>query len=263
MGRYRYEVGCVTDKGNIRPMNQDSILAKKGRIGGKEFVLAVVADGMGGMDQGEMASSEITRGLNEWWNQSLPRLFWQLPSKEIIKLVDDSLSVAIESCNSRILKMAEKDGIKTGSTLSMVFLYDGFFIMKQVGDSRIYLYEHKVLRQISKDQTWCQKEVDEGKLSPDQVRGHKMEHVLVNAIGHDYQLQIEGMEGPLNSSAQIILCSDGAYHFLKESQMQSILKDRKNCQRKAEEASEMIKQTKADDNFSIIIVRQEKRWWPG
>lgn len=261
MGRYRYQIGCVTDKGNIRTINQDSILAKKGRIGGKEFVLAVVADGMGGMDRGEMASSEITRGLNRWWNQSLPRLFENPAVQEVMKLVDDSLSYAIESCNSRILKMAQTDGIRTGSTLSMVFLYDGAFLTKQIGDSRIYIYEYKSLRQISKDQTWCQKEVDEGNLFPNQIRGHKMEHVLTNAVGHNYQLQIDGMDGIRDSSLQILLCSDGAYHFLEEAEMESILRTRKSCQEKANEAFKIVKQTKADDNFSVIIVKQEKRWW--
>ncbi len=262
MARYEYDTGYVTDKGNVRRINQDSILVKKGKFDRKEFILAAVADGMGGMDRGELASSEIMRGLNQWWTQTLPNCFNKTGREEFMEQVSDSLSCAIEACNSRILMMAETDKIRTGSTLSVMFLYDGMFVMKQIGDSRIYLYEKdSSVRQLTRDQTWCQEEVEKGDLLPEEVRGHRMEHVLTNAVGHDYQLKVESAVGAMAGSMQIVLCSDGAYRFLDQESMRDILGLKKTCQEKAEEALRKIKRTKADDNCSIIFIRQERRWW--
>lgn len=262
MARYEYDTGYVTDKGNVRSVNQDSILVKKGKLDKKEFILAAVADGMGGMDRGELASSEIMRGLNHWWTQALPGCFRKAKREELMEQISDSLSCAIEACNSRILFMAEADKIRTGSTLSVIFLFDGMFVMKQIGDSRVYLYEKdSSVRQLSRDQTWCQEEVEKGSLLPEEVQGHKMEHVLTNAVGHDYQLEIESAVGEMGTSAQMVLCSDGAYRFLDQENMREILRLKSSCQEKAQEALRRIKRTKADDNCSIIFIRQERRWW--
>ena len=128
----RYEVGYVTHPGNRRPVNQDSLLIRRGSVDDREFLLLAVADGMGGMDQGEEASGLATRRLDQWWTEQLPSL---VSPKLRWEAVEDSLRVVVESVNWTLYSAAQ-EGNRSGTTLTLLFLFRGEYRIFQVGDSR-------------------------------------------------------------------------------------------------------------------------------
>lgn len=73
------DVGFVSDPGNQRPDNQDSLIVRRGQLDGRDFVLLAVADGMGGMSQGDRASCIAALLLGQWWEGELPTLLTQKP----------------------------------------------------------------------------------------------------------------------------------------------------------------------------------------
>lgn len=258
MAGYQYHIGFITDCGNVRTQNQDSILIKKGRVGSEEFVMAAVADGMGGMESGELASRSIVAYLEGWWTKTLPCLM-----KERVSLEDigDSLSYLIEDGNRHIRELAGKRGIKTGTTLSMVFLMENRFVLRHIGDSRIYLMENRRVRQLTKDHTWCQNEVDQGRMTQEESESHAMRHVLINALGGRDEVAIECLAGGLKSRAQLLLCSDGFYNYMPADSLAAFLCGKKTAQDRLNRAYEHIKETRADDNFSAVLIQTLKKGW--
>lgn len=251
MKTLRCELGIVSDPGNRRPQNQDSVIVRRGQIDQREFLLLAVADGMGGMSHGDQASYTAALLLGLWWDSELPILLTKTPfSWEDIAA---SLSRVIDQINWTI-RTGDAYGEKSGTTLSLLFFLDGHYLLKQVGDSRIYLLRDGQAYQLTKDQTWCQQEMDEGRLTPEAALTHRMRHVLISALGirEDYICQ-EG-EGELAEEDWLLLCSDGFYNEM--SVTPQILPHRKKGtpQQTLDELLTQIKAGQADDNISAILV---------
>lgn len=258
MARYQYEVEMMTDCGNIRPYNQDSLLFRKGSLNGDEFFLLAVADGMGGMEKGEFASSEIMNVLDGWWKNSLKVV---LENGFQIEEVSSSLSYAIEAGNRRIRELAEEEGIHTGTTLSLIFLYKEQYLIKHVGDSRIYCLRNHKAHQLSEDHTWCQQEIEKGNLSREEAEHHAMKHVLVNAIGGRESLRIDSKTGEFHKKDRIVLCTDGFYNYVSGEEMVKLLGGKGKPKRKLKKALMWIKKTTASDNISVILIQRKQYFW--
>ncbi|MDO4324708.1 MAG: protein phosphatase 2C domain-containing protein [bacterium] len=257
MARYRYEVEMMTDCGNVRPYNQDSLLCRKGSLNGDDFFLLAVADGMGGMERGELASSEIMNVLDGWWKNSLKIV---LENGVQIEEVSSSLSYAIEAGNRRIRELAETEGIHTGTTLSLIFLYKEQYLMKHIGDSRIYCLREHAAYQISEDHTWCQQEVEKGNLSREEAEHHTMKHVLTNAIGGRESLRIDTKVGEFRKKDRIVLCTDGFYNYVSNKEIVKLLGGKEKPKRKLQKAFMAVKETTASDNISVILIQRKRQW---
>ena len=123
-----------TDIGIKKSVNQDSLIIKKAIAGAGEVVLIGVCDGMGGLEQGELASAEAIKTLNFWFEQDLPNLLLEgLSNKAFV----DSMTFAIKEANDRVYKYSSAKNIQCGTTLTAVLLYNGHYATVNVGDSRV------------------------------------------------------------------------------------------------------------------------------
>ena len=251
----RYEVGYVTHPGNQRPVNQDSLLIRRGSVDDREFLLLAVADGMGGMAQGEEASGLATRRLDQWWTEQLPAL---VSPKLRWEAVEDSLRIVVESVNWTLYSMAQ-EGKRCGTTLTLLFLYQGEYRIFQVGDSRAYLLRKGKLRQLTRDQTYCRREIEAGRMTEAEAAEHPMRHVLVSTLGVTSEYTLEVTAGELPSGGGLLLCSDGFYQELPPD-WPGPAREKTAVQPLLEEAASLILQGTAEDNLTALLVRMTRRW---
>ena len=214
MTEYSYDIGRATDVGNVRTVNQDSLLVRCGSFRKRLYGLLVVADGMGGMQFGERASGEVVRAFYQWWNEEFP----QYREEDLVwEAVSDALDQVLRTADVHIREYCAEENVKSGTTVSLAFLVDQYYMIKQCGDSRIYLVGENGLSQITKDHTWVQREMELGNLTPEEAQVHRMRHVLTNAVGAGRELRIDTFGGELAEGESLLLCSDGFYDYLDET----------------------------------------------
>lgn len=245
----KYQVAAISETGNVRKKNEDSILVCRRMFHKKEALLAVVADGMGGLYHGEWASSYVTNALQMWWNEKI----LPLPVEPELESLCDMLGFVLEKIHAGIREEMKRQQCSMGTTVSLVFLCGNRYVIYQVGDSRIYRISGRNIIQLTKDQTWCQEEYDAGRLAWAELSSHKKSHVLTNAMGAKEDFYSIFTVGQVKHGQRLLLCSDGYYHYLLEKELYRTFFQR-NITRLLEHSADRIQKGAAEDNFSAILI---------
>jgi len=200
--RLRY--AALSDVGRVRKDNQDSGYAGEH--------LLVVADGVGGAARGDVASSTAV--------QILRRLDEPAPSN-----TQQALAGAIHRAHDRLAEMVEQDPELDGtSTTVTAALFDGEKItVGHVGDSRGYLLREGTLSQLTKDHTFVQSLIDEGRLTEEESRTHPHRNLILRALDAVHDTDPDLFEVELAPGDRILLCSDGACGVLDDARLADIL----------------------------------------
>lgn len=241
-----YDIASITHIGKVRQINQDRVLARTGRRNGHNAALLVVADGMGGLAYGERASALTVEALDRWWEST--------PLTNKLEEIAASLDAAIYEIHRQIFYLSEELQQQTGSTLSVLLLLDTAYIIKQIGDSRVYCSDGRSVQQLTEDQTWCNQMIRNGTMTPDEAGRHRLRHALVNALGVSSELEIATLYGTLRRHTSYLLCSDGFYSQVSMKRMVMELKKGQSSvalQRLLEE----ILSGPAEDNASAVLCR--------
>lgn len=240
----------ITDVGNVRKNNEDSMLVCRREFGKTQALLAAVADGMGGLSHGERASGYVTDGLRKWWETEIQPLF--VPPD--LKYLNDTLGFLFEKMQAGLRQQIEQQHTNMGTTLSLIFILGEEYIIKQVGDSRIYLIDKKKCYQLTKDQTWCQQEIDAGRMSAEEAAVHEKRHMLLNAFGAGTNFFVRGQRGQLYKKQRVLLCSDGYYTYLEPKEL--IRHFGVRLDRALEASVKRIKTGRAEDNLTAILIER-------
>ncbi|WP_407402802.1 Stp1/IreP family PP2C-type Ser/Thr phosphatase [Sodaliphilus sp.] len=192
-----YILANCTDTGKVRSVNEDSMTtfdSPNGRV-------VVVCDGMGGQNAGDVASQLAVTVIQDILSDNT------FPSPE------EAITRSVIAANQAILRRASQDESLSGmgSTCVMVIIKEGKVYYGSVGDSRIYYISNGMIRQITKDQSYVQTLVDEGRISQEAAEHHQDKNQITNALG------IENMTPPVVCQMPIapepgsvfLLCSDG------------------------------------------------------
>ena len=211
---------------NRRPTNMDSLLIKEREIDGRRTCLAVVCDGVGSLEQGALAASVAVQRLGEWFDrlEDLARMG--------LRLRDTVLKI-----NGEILSEAQRQGVRTATTLSALLLEGERYYIVHAGDSRIYSFGRDGLRQLTRDDV-----TEEGK--------------LVQCIGRTQQPALFYNEGEQEGQV-FLLCSDGLYKRMDLEYLASRLGqwDRRELRKILEELTEFVVERGETDNISAAIVK--------
>ena len=161
----QYVGSVTTDVGIIKKTNQDSVCLKVADIKGKEqAAMVAICDGMGGLSKGELASATVIRRLSDWFDNELPirlgKYSWKALSEEFGKM--------IKGLNYEIINYGKSVQTSLGTTLSMLLIIDGKYMIAHVGDSRVYRLRDK-LEQLTEDQTYVAREIKLGRMTPQQA----------------------------------------------------------------------------------------------
>jgi len=233
-----------TDVGLVRSGNEDNFLMHS------ERGIFIVADGMGGHAAGEVASEMAVR-ITSHAIGSLRGMSDEEAS--------DRMRTAIQAANDAIFErtLTEPDQQGMGTTLTMLVLLEGRYLIGQVGDSRAYLLRDGRFLQVTKDHSYVQEQVDAGMLTPDQARGHPHSSIITRCVGASEEVVPDVYSGSLEEGDIMLLASDGLTGMLEDEQLTRILRSDGEPQHWVDRMIMEANCRGGLDNITAIVVRTE------
>ena len=230
-----WKMAGLTDTGRVREHNEDAIAwsAEQG--------WAVLADGMGGHQAGEVASAIAVETISE-----------QLKKERGVT----PLLAAVEQANHAIHQQAvSQPRLQTmGTTVVAVALQGGLLHCAHVGDSRLYRLRGKELQQLTHDHSLVQELVDEGMINAEQARTSEQKNVITRALGLEASVEVSMCEQHTALEDSYLLCSDGLSDRLSDTEIARLLA--------GEALPEVVKalvdaanEHGGEDNISVIVIR--------
>lgn len=254
MGKYVY--GALSDTGDVRMENQDSILCLLEGVTDQPAALFLIADGMGGLSHGAYVSQLITDRFQCWWQEDFSAML--MAGRNSDEDIKEMMEQELWDINQEILRFRHNRQCRCGSTISLLLLYKGKYYIENMGDSRIYLLRKGHLTQLTKDQSLAAQLVREGRLTEEEARNSEHKNVLTMCLGmfdipHSFFLS-----GVIKRTDVFLLCSDGLYNALTTEKIKLILKQKRvPLQKRVRELRDAIPYGDGRDNISIIAVSSE------
>jgi PPM family protein phosphatase len=196
----------------IRSGNEDSFAVDANAERG----LFVVADGMGGHAAGEVASEMAVQILQ----RELTDLH-DLDSERAGERVMGALKRANKAIHDRTIAEVDKQGM--GTTVSVLVIAGTKYLIGQVGDSRVYLLRDGALRQLTKDHSYVQEQVDAGFLTPEQARYHPYSNVITRCVGASPEVEPDIYSGEVRVGDLFLVASDGLTGMVDDRRLQQLL----------------------------------------
>lgn len=223
-----------TDPGLVRQTNQDSVYAGPR--------LLAVADGMGGMAAGDLASSVVIQKLSE--------LDQDVPTAAMIDVLDDTVEAANRELHDGVTAHPELRGM--GTTLTALLFSGRTIAMVHIGDSRAYLLRDGRLRQVTKDHTYVQMLVDEGAITQEEASHHPHRSLVTHVLQGDpiepsYAVR-EAIRGD-----RYLLCSDGLSNVVRMETMAEVLREYRDPESCAERLIDLALRAGGPDNITAIV----------
>lgn len=252
--KLKLEFAAKTDKGLVRAQNEDA-LALSPRCG-----FAVLADGMGGYNAGEVASSIACTVVRDTLEECLIQLeqagFNGLPNRG--KYLQQLVAESIHCANAAIIDAAQKEpqcrGM--GTTLVVALFQAECLVIGHVGDSRVYRWRDGRLEQITRDHSLLQEQIDAGLMEPDLARFSSNKNLVTRAVGVDEGLEVETHEHVVQPGDIYLLCSDGLSDMLASEDITAILAASQGMLDHACEALVHHANSRGGhDNISVILIR--------
>lgn len=227
-----------THKGNVRKLNEDAVYIPEDGIG----FFAILADGMGGHNAGDVASSLVVNTVKAFLSDIDPASVNQDNVRDA--LCHANTLIWNESCAN-----ANRNGM--GSTATVAVFADNRAYIGQVGDSRAYLYRDGVVSQITKDHSYVQLLIDRGFITKDDAARHPQKNIITRAVGTESDVEVDTFVVELKENDIILLCSDGLNNAVSDDEIAKLLSADLSL------ASENLIQAALDnggtDNISVII----------
>jgi PPM family protein phosphatase len=228
----------VTDAGKVRQNNEDALLVGEG----EDETLFVVADGIGGFEAGEVASSLAVEVLKEL-------------------RPDKSFKTAIAEANRRILAAGRTDKKLSGMGTTVVAIRFGgtqrepLAEVAHVGDSRAYLVRGGEMNPITEDHSLVAELVRSGDLTRDQAAEHPQKNLITRALGADEDVAVDTTVLPIEADDRVLLCSDGLSDMVPEARISELLLDSpQDPERAARDLLAAALDAGGNDNITVIVV---------
>lgn len=249
-------VSAYSDIGIRKKTNQDSVLVEAARYGKSELAFAMVCDGMGGLEKGELASATVIKAFAQWFQFGFPQMLEHGFSEAAL---ESRWREIIYAENSRIQTYGAEKGISLGTTAVCILIYDKNYYVMNVGDSRAYRISAHV-QQLTKDQTFVQREIDAGRMTLKEARVDSRRNMLLQCVGASEYIEPEFFRGDVRENEVYMLCSDGFRHIITEEEIYEklnpmILKTEKDMLENSTYLTELNKERKEDDNISVVLIK--------
>ena len=203
-----FETGARSHVGLVRERNEDRFFVHP------EIGLWAVADGMGGHDGGEIASSTVV--------QALQSIGYPASGADLLARFEDRINRANNRLNAT---SRARGGAIIGTTIAALLTHECYYACLWSGDSRVYLVRGGGIAQLSRDHTEVQELVDNGVLSTAEARSWPRQNVITRAIGIDEEPSLELRRGRVEPGDRFVICSDGLTHHLRDEEILEIVRD--------------------------------------
>ncbi|MGZ5333073.1 MAG: Stp1/IreP family PP2C-type Ser/Thr phosphatase [Solirubrobacterales bacterium] len=227
-----------TDTGRQRNANEDSYFARA--------PIFAVADGMGGAQAGEVASSIAARAFEKNLDES--------------KSAERQLKEIAQQANTEIHELAEKDSSRAGmgTTLTTALLRGDEVSIAHVGDSRAYVFRDGELKQLTKDHSLVEELRRQGRLTDEEAEEHPQRSIITRALGPEDKVKIDTLSFAARNDDVFLLCSDGLTTMVGEEQIGEILADAKSLKSAVTKLIEAANSAGGRDNITAVAFRLEE-----
>lgn len=234
-----------TDRGRIRTHNEDN--------GGVFYnsamdCLAIVADGMGGHNAGDIASQITIESMQSQWLK-VSAIENATQAEEWLK---QAISIVNESILSHSNSHPECEGM--GTTLVAAVCTSQFCTIANVGDSRCYVFNDSGFKQVTEDHSLVNALVKSGEISQEDAEHHPRKNVLTKALGTDQHVTADIFTILFEEDNYLLLCSDGLSNKLTQQEMEQLLQANLSLEEKADSFVRFANDNGGEDNITLVIL---------
>ncbi|ART49852.1 Stp1/IreP family PP2C-type Ser/Thr phosphatase [Acidovorax carolinensis] len=242
-----YEFFARTDRGRVRNNNEDAVAFDR------DAQLAVLADGMGGYNAGEVASAMATTFIRT----EMARWLAQTGKSAQVSDVRKALEICVENANHAVLgaSLSNPQYAGMGTTLVVGVFRGDRLILGHIGDSRCYRLRDGVLQQITRDHSWLQEQVDAGFLTPEQAAASSNRNLVTRALGVEPHVQMEVNEFQVAPNDLFLMCSDGLTDMVSDADLAEMVRASLSLEDKATLLIDTANAHGGRDNISVLLAK--------
>ncbi|MDY0744503.1 Stp1/IreP family PP2C-type Ser/Thr phosphatase [Paucibacter sp. R3-3] len=255
------EFFTATDVGRARDNNEDSVALDES-VG-----LAVLADGMGGYNAGEVASQMLTSFIKAELGRWLKESGTGVATADVRRAMD----ICVDNANRAIFNAANTNPryAGMGTTLVLGVFRDEGLLLGHVGDSRAYRLRGSQFSQITRDHSLLQEQLDAGLLTPEEAVYSSNKNLVTRAVGVEDAVMLELHLHEIQPGDVFLFCSDGLSDMLEDDAMRQLLLNNPSLPEAAQALIDNANEMGGRDNIALVLARAEGRvkaesrsWWP-
>lgn len=248
--------GVGQSVGKQRDHNEDSLLALTSTMSGSTesipFGLYIVADGMGGHQFGEVASNAAIRIMGGNITKKFQSYLYNLPTQPL----QDSLQEVMETSILEAHQYVQREAPGSGTTVTAALVLGQQITIAHVGDSRAYaVYPDGRMEVITRDHSLVKRLEELGHLSKDETENFPHRNVLIRALGQGESLEADIFTVPFPQPGYLMICSDGLWGVLNESDIFRMIVDAPNLHRACQNLVEAANAAGGPDNITVILAQ--------
>lgn len=240
----------ISDMGRIRELNEDSF----GIFNSEEACgcFAVLADGMGGHNAGEVASAMAV----DLVSAELEKTVCEQDKKDIVY----NLISAVDYANQKIFDLSAKDLSKSGmgSTLTVAYFSGSELYFANIGDSRAYVICGNEIKQITVDHSLVWEMVEKGMITPEEAKHHPEKNIITRALGTERSVDADVFEYSVKSGDIVLLCSDGLVDMLEDKEIFETVRSSENIEEAAKNLVKKANENGGSDNITVVALKFEE-----
>ncbi len=234
-----------TDIGKAREMNQDFYYISTQN---SNIQLYILADGMGGYNGGEIASRLATESVISYFEDNFNKI--EHEKEEFLKLIKDAIVYANTIVYEKSKTSEDLQGM--GTTLEVCFIYNNKVYIGHVGDSRVYLIRKEIIRKLTKDHSYVQQLVEDGKITREEANHHPKKNMLTKALGCTPYVEPDIRARNIEKQDVLLMCSDGLTNMVDDKTIYQIVNE--NPEKAPERLVELANNAGGYDNVTVITI---------
>jgi serine/threonine protein phosphatase PrpC len=255
-----FEFFHAVDTGRARSNNEDSVAVDDANL------LAVLADGMGGYNAGEVASNMATSFIKSELGRWLHEAEGKANDAEMRRAMD----ICVDNANRAIFNAANANPqyAGMGTTLVVAVFREGQLRLGHVGDSRAYRWRGGQLVQITRDHSLLQEQIDAGLITPEQAAFSANKNLVTRAVGVEDTVLLESHQHEVLAGDLYLMCSDGLSDMLDDATLAQMLQVHDALADMGRALIDAANEAGGKDNISLVLVRvggalsaASKPWW--
>lgn len=234
-----------TDIGKAREINQDYYSIPKSD---QDLQLFILADGMGGYNGGEVASSLATQAAKSYIEDNFTKV--EHTKEAILILIKNAIEYSNKVVFEKSKSVPELEGM--GTTLDICFIYNNKIYIGHVGDSRVYRIRGDLIRKLTKDHSYVQQLVEDGKITREEANHHPKKNMLTKALGCTAYVEPDIRARNLETGDILVMCSDGLTNMVEEKEIYQKVKE--NPETAPQTLVNLANNAGGYDNITVITI---------
>lgn len=207
---------ATSDKGMVRDMNQDYYYVSKPY---NEYNLYILADGMGGYNGGEIASSLAVNSTKEYIEKNIKDI--EINRETLQNLIKEAMEYANKVVHEK--SKTEINLNEMGTTLEVCLIYNNKVYIGHIGDSRVYRIRKNIIRKLTTDHSYVEKLVRDGSITREESYHHPKKNMLIKALGCEDYVEPDVLVKGFLKDDIILMCSDGLTNLLSDKEIYDVI----------------------------------------